>query len=103
VYGDGSNNNYLNPAAFALPQTGTLGNMRASTIRGPSYWGLDLALSKTFRRSEAQKVEIRAEAFNVTNSVRLNNPAATFGSSTFGQILSAQDPRIMQFALKYVF
>jgi hypothetical protein len=62
-----------------------------------------MALSRVFRIRESQSVEIRGEAFNITNSVRLNVPTTVFESATFGQILSAQDPRIMQFAIKYVF
>ena len=102
-YGDKTAGNYLNPAAFALPAMGTIGNMAANSIRGPGSWQFDMALSRTFQVKESQKVEFRAEAFNVTNSVRLDNPQSSLNSSTFGQIQSAQDPRIMQFALKYFF
>ena len=59
-------------------------------------------------------MEFRAEAFNVTNSVRFNNPGQSLSrAATFGKITtSAQNlylgatgggPRIMQFALKYIF
>jgi hypothetical protein len=48
-------------------------------------------------------VEIRAEAFNVLNHPTFQNPTATGSSSTFGRILTANDPRILQFALKFVF
>jgi hypothetical protein len=43
------------------------------------------------------------EAFNLTNSLRRENPGADFNGNTFGQINSSLDARIMQFALKYVF
>jgi hypothetical protein len=58
---------------------------------------------RRFRVKEAQKVELRAEAFNLTNSFRKDNPTTDFNSSTFGQVTAALDPRIMQFALKYFF
>ena len=52
---------------------------------------------------EKQTVEFRVEAFNVANHVNPNNPSASLNNQNFGKITSAQDPRIMQFALKYVF
>jgi hypothetical protein len=103
-YGDRSSlTNYLNPAAFADPAEGTIGNMRPRGIEGPGYWGLDMALSRTFRFTENQRLEARFEAFNVTNSLRRGNPDTGLATGTFGQILSAADPRILQFSMKYVF
>ena len=102
-YGDKTVGNYLNPAAFAIPALGTYGNVGIASINGPGYWQFDLALSSTFQVRETQKLEFRAEAFNVTNSVQLNDPVTNLNSGNFGQITSAKDPRIMQFALKYVF
>jgi hypothetical protein len=102
-YGDKTAKNYLNPAAFALPAMGTIGNMGRSSIAGPGTWQFDAALSRTFQMSETQRVELRAEAFNITNSFRMENPTTNLNSNTFGQITSAKDPRIMQFALKYFF
>jgi hypothetical protein len=114
LYGDKSAGNYLNPRAFALPETGTWGNLPEGSVRGPGYWQFDVALSRSFQFSEDQRLELRAEAFNVTNSVVLNHPSDTFSSGTgsqestfessrFGTLSSARPPRIMQFALKYFF
>jgi hypothetical protein len=106
-YGDksaGPSTSFLNPDAFALPAIGTLGNSGRSNFRGPSSWSFDMAVSRTFAFLENQRLEFRAEAYNVTNSFRPGNPATNIGSrNTFGIIRSARDPRIMQFALKYVF
>jgi hypothetical protein len=102
-YGDKTATNYLNPAAFAQPALGTFGNIGMASIRGPGSWQFDMALSRTFRFGEARRLELRAEAFNLTNSFRMNNPTTNIRSNTFGQVLSAKDPRIMQFALKYSF
>jgi hypothetical protein len=102
-YGDKSINRYLNPAAFQLPALGTLGNSGAASIAGPTTWQFDAALSRTVQFRETQKLEFRAEAFNVINRVNLDNPTTNLNSNTFGQVLSAKDPRIMQFALKYFF
>ena len=102
-YGDKSINNYLNPAAFELPALGTLGNMGSNSVSGPGSFQFDAALSREFRFRETQRLEFRAEAFNVTNGFRMNNPNTSLNSNTFGQVTSAKDPRIMQFALKYFF
>ena len=102
-YGDKSISKYLNPSAFDLPVLGTFGNAGRASIRGPATWQFDAALSRTFQLREAQKVEFRAEAFNVTNSFRMNDPVTNLNNNTFGQVTSAKDPRILQFALKYIF
>ena len=102
LYGDGSINNFLNPAAFVLPAAGTLGNLGAGTVRGPGTWQFDAALSRIFRVRESKQIEFRVEAFNLTNSFRKGNPTTNFNANTFGQITSALDPRIMQFALTEV-
>ena len=116
IYGDTSDRpltNYLNPAAFALPALGTVGNIGRNSVRGPKTWSFDMALSRSLPIRESQRVELRIEAFNVTNSFRPGNIATqgTSGSgaflsmatNTFGQIRNALSPRILQFALKYVF
>ena len=74
-----------------------------NTIQGPGVWSFDMALSRVFRFHEDQRLEFRAEAYNVTNSFRPQNPIATVNNANFGVIRLARDPRIMQFALKYVF
>jgi hypothetical protein len=94
---------YLNPAAFAQPALGTIGNMRPNNIQGPSTWQFDLALSRSFQVMEAQRLELRAEAYNVTNSFRVGSVTTALNNARFGQITTSGDPRILQFALKYVF
>ena len=105
---------WINPAAFATPAPGTLGNLGRSSIPGPGFWEIDMALSRDFRIRERQTFEIRAEAFNLTNSFRAGIASgASAGAQTatltqqnspqFGQILNALDPRIMQVAAKFVF
>jgi hypothetical protein len=121
------NSLYLNPAAFSQPALGTLGNCAFNSLHAPTYFAFDMALSRTFQIHERQRIEIRAEAFNVTNTYRpgqcsvatnycsflatplyngqytSNSGFTTRAGANFGKILTAMDPRIMQFALKYVF
>ena len=94
---------WLNPAAFVQPLTGTYGSMGPRNVRGPRSVRIDMGLTRAFQVREKQSIEFRAEAFNVPNLVNLGNPTVNFTSATFGQILSATDPRILQLALKYVF
>jgi hypothetical protein len=103
VYGDGTPDKFLNPAAFALPAIGTFGNLGVGSVFGPGTWQFDLSLSRAFQFRESQRMEFRAEAFNLTNSFRMENPSVNFNANTFGKVTAAKDPRIMQFALKYFF
>ncbi len=105
-YGDksaGPLSGYLNPAAFTIPDMGTNGAMSRNNIQGPKTWSFDLAASRVFRFRESQRLELRAEAYNVTNSFRPGNPNTALNNNTFGVIRTSLDPRILQFALKYVF
>ncbi len=95
---------WLNPAAFAQPGLGTLGNMGVYNVLGPKFFQFDMALVREFRVREGESVQFRAEAFNVLNNVRFGNPGVTLtAASTFGNITSALDPRILQLAMKFTF
>ncbi len=94
---------YLNPAAFGIPALGTLGNLGRATLRLPPTWQFDVALSRVFRLHETQSIEFRTEAFNVLNSFRTGAIDTNLASAQFGRIRNALDPRILQFALKYLF
>jgi hypothetical protein len=103
-------NRYLNPAAFAIPDVGTLGNLPRNSIVGPGTRVVDLALTRAFSVATGRTLEARVEAFNAFNWFRpavdntpLQAPIVTVNVPTFGQILEAADPRIMQFALKFSF
>jgi hypothetical protein len=94
---------YLNPAAFGQPALGALGTMGRTNLTVPYDWQFDMALSRVFRFRESQSLEFRAEAYNVTNSFRPGIIDTVLSSSNFGKIRTALTPRIMQFALKYLF
>jgi hypothetical protein len=94
---------WINRAAYAQPALGTIGNAGTRTVAGPNQWDLDVAVTRAFRLTEAQRLEFRWEAYNVTNSFRSQNPSNDVTNQLFGQIRQARDPRIMQFALKYIF
>jgi hypothetical protein len=96
---------FLNPLAFAIPDLGTLGTARRNSIRGPGTKNVDMALTRLFRFSNGQGIEVRAEAFNAFNWFQWGQPATARNSPTFGQITSAvnNSARIVQLAVKYAF
>jgi Carboxypeptidase regulatory-like domain len=96
---------WFNIAAFTANAPGTFGALGRNTMVGPGYADFDSSLFKAFAMpySERHKVEFRAEFFNLLNRVNLGNPTTTFSSAIFGHITSANDPRILQFGLRYSF
>jgi hypothetical protein len=52
---------------------------------------------------ERHRLQFRTEFFNFANHPNLGNPGLTVGTANFGKVTSASDPRVAQFALKYVF
>jgi len=97
-------NQWLNAAAFMTPVLGAYGPLiHTANVSGPGNIRIDLGLTRTFKITERQSVEFRAEAFNAPNHVNPLNPVTSLTDPSFGRILNAADPRIMQMALKYVF
>jgi len=107
VYGDGTINNWFNGTAFALPALGTYGTSTRNGYDGPGFRTVDLSLVRQFSLSSTRKVEARVEAFNAFNWFIPGNPGVNLSSATtFGRITAfstAASPRIMQFALRYLF
>ena len=114
-------NSYLNPKAFAQPALGTYGNISAGNILAPGAAYINAGVTRTFRIRERQSIQFRFEGFNIPNHVNLGPPnglsgngtavstagfitsTAAFNNPNFGRILSSDDPRILQGALKFVF
>jgi hypothetical protein len=103
-YGNGTLANFLNPAAFAYPDNGTLGTHKRGGVDGPSYWNVDLALARLIPLGPAQNVELRLETFNLLNHFNWGDPVVNFDAANFGQIITqAGSPRVLQFGIKYSF
>jgi outer membrane receptor protein involved in Fe transport len=90
--------------AFANPATGTYGNVGRNTTVGPASKITNFGLFKNFTLPgrEGLRLQFRSEFFNVLNAVNLGSPNGTIGS-TMGRITSADDARVIQFALKLLF
>jgi hypothetical protein len=104
---------FKNPAAaqadfrYSLP--GESG--QRNELRGPGFFGIDTALSKSWPIHESQTLKFSWDIYNVTNSVRfdvsslpqntgqLEQPASVFATYTS----TLTKPRVMEFALRYSF
>lgn len=97
-------NQWISPSAFQrldpVANAGQFGNESRNSINGPAFGSLDTAVDKSFSLSESTKLLLRAEAFNVTNHANFIVPINDINSPVFGQIVEAQSPRVLQFALK---
>jgi hypothetical protein len=117
-------NGYLNQSAFTIapeapngsgPGDTDFGDSGVGIVRGPGQHNMDIAVERVFPVTESSSLRFRAELFNLTNTPQFANPNNnldfTTGSAgpanlnpSFGQIIStAANPRIIQFAAKYVF
>jgi len=94
---------WFNTAAFVFPAFGTFGNAGRNILDGPDYQNVNASLLKNTRLGERLNLQLRLEAFNLFNRPNFNLPDNFLGSPTFGQILSARDPRHLQFGAKLLF
>ena len=107
--GPRSTNAWLNANAFQaivqdpnspVQQFGTAGRNIAI---GPGYANWDFSAFKNIRVAEGKELQFRAELFNFLNHTNYRLPDSDISSPTFNQILDAQPPRLVQFALKFLF
>ncbi len=97
---------FFDTGAFRVPKPARLGTCGRSTVRGPRTVVFDFALARHFRYfGERRSLEFRWEMLNALNHALFGPPNRDASSKNdFGQIQQlAGDPRIMQFALKFVF
>ena len=85
------------------PTLGQFSTTSRSVCCGPGENQWDLTFSKKVSISEAKYFQFRTDIFNLFNKTQFVNPDGNFSNSTFGQVLSARDPRLVQFALKFYF
>ena len=92
----------LKPAAQPI---NTAGNTGRNTLHGPPQRRIDLSIFKNVALSAAERLQLRAEIFNVTNLPSFAAPNSNFGTAGFGSITSTGNaiPRQMQFAAKLLF
>ena len=88
---------------LSFEDLGHLGNSRRRFFHGPGLNNFTLSLAKSTKITESKELQLRFEAFNLFNHAQFFNPAGDITSDDFGKVLSARDPRIMQFGVKFLF
>ncbi len=97
---------YFNTSLFSVNALGTPGTANRRFFSGPGTCNFDIALLKNVRLTESKSLQFRLEAFNVFNHAQFFGPQSVdgnIGSSTFGQVVSADPPRLVQFGAKFFF
>jgi Carboxypeptidase regulatory-like domain len=97
-------NEFFNTACFVDPVPGALGDAARTPLYGPDFVNFDGSLFKSFELPENTQLIFRTEVFNVFNHPQFANPGTFTDSPGFGQITQiVNNPRLIQFALKFVF
>ncbi len=97
---------YFNTSQFTVNALGTPGNIPRRFFSGPGLDNYDVALMKTIRLRESKSLQLRVEAFNIFNHAQFFGPQTVDGniaSGTFGQVVNADPPRLIQLGAKIFF
>jgi hypothetical protein len=94
---------WFNTSVFSLPALYAFGNAPRNAVMGPGLQEFDLSLQKEIAVTEAVRLQLRGEAYNLFNHPNFNLPVRIAFTPNFGVISSAQDSRQMQVALKLSF
>ncbi len=105
--GRGSNGfgqNTFTGQVFFSNLPGTTSGLERAFLNGPSTFNWDASLVKNFSFTETMKLQLRAEAFNILNTVNfVPGQFLDISSTTFGRMSSTTAPRVMQFGARFLF
>lgn len=73
--------NFINPAAFSIPNPGEFGNLPRNAFSGPSFKQFDMIIAKRFKFTERMNFEFRTEIFNIFNQANFANPSTTLSNA----------------------
>jgi len=96
----------FDPAAFYTPAGANIAGLTRNAVRGPGFRNYDLAVFKNFRVLENWNVQVRGEAYNISNSTHFANPVSDLSLPAFGQAtdtLNGAFGRQINFALRLTF
>jgi hypothetical protein len=97
---------YFNTSQFSDNALGTPGTAKRRFFSGPGLDNYDMALLKTVGLTESKSLQFRLEGFNIFNHAQFFGPQSVdgnIGSPSFGQVVSANPPRLIQFGAKFLF
>ncbi len=97
---------YFNTSLFSLQPLGTVGTAPRRLFYGPGLENFDIALTKVTSLGETSKLELRLETFDTFNHAQFFGPSSVNGeitSSTFGQVVNADSPRLVQLGVRLSF
>ncbi len=77
----------FNTTQFVSPAAGSFGSATRNQFRGPDFFTYNAAIFRNFAINENVKIELRGEAYNVTNTSNLRNPVSALSSPGFGTSL----------------
>ncbi len=105
LHGVGPGSPWFSASSFASPTVnGQVGNTGRNFLSGPGFFNLDASLFKIISFREHYQLELRGEAFSITNTPQFANPGTSLGSSTFGYITTANGGnRTLQLGAKFSF
>jgi outer membrane receptor protein involved in Fe transport len=86
LHGIGLNSPWFTQSSFAPPPALAFGNVGRNVISGPGLFNLDFSLFKNIPLTEQVRLQLRGEAFSVTNTPQFSNPGVTLGNANFGYI-----------------
>lgn len=79
------------------------GSAGRNIAQGPGYANWDFSVLKNIRVTESKEFQFRAEFFNILNHTNFRLPDSDISSPTFNHVLAARSPRLVQFALKFLY
>jgi hypothetical protein len=102
----GAAGQYFDPTAWGQPTCVCFGGTRLNQFTGPGGVNLDLSVFRTFPFARRQRIELRIEGSNVTNTPKFGNPTSSITSGDFMRILGlngAFAERQVRLAVRYSF
>jgi len=83
---------YSSTSGVASPVQTDWGNIAPNSFRGPSYFDIDLQISKNIKFKERMALNIGIQAYNLFNHANFANPSGALSSGAFGTITSTLGP-----------